>query len=226
MDASQAIAIRNRISGLLVKRARLKAGRSQRECAEYLGCSPFMFGQYERGERGLSLPQLEALARYFDVPLQSLWDDNYSPAEPQKAEDLPIAQLLLLRRKELAIRFRQCRLEAGLTQAKVGQLLGRSAYVVAQYERGARDVPLSEFEILVESCGHRLADFLDEETIPLGTAEQERLTLSRLNELPPDVRQFVLKPTNVPYLRIAMLLSTLKTRDLRQIAELILDITY
>ncbi len=226
MDASQAIAIRNRISGLLVKRARLQAGKSQRECAEYLGCSPFMFGQYERGERGLSLPQLEALAHYFDVPLQSLWDDNYSPPEPQETEDLPIAQLLLLRRKELAVRFRQCRHMADLTQGEVGQILGRSAYIISQYERGARDIPLSELEILVERCGHRLADFLDEETIPLGAAGQERLALSRLNELPPDVREFVLKPTNMLYLRIAMLLSSLKTQSLRQIAEMILDITY
>ena len=64
MDSSQTIAIRNRIIGILVKRARLGAGKSQRECGEFLGCSPFVFSQYERGRKGMSLPQLEALA-YF-----------------------------------------------------------------------------------------------------------------------------------------------------------------
>jgi len=226
MVASQAIAIRNRISGILVRQARLKAAKSQRECAEYLGCSPFMFGQYEQGQRGLSLPQLEALAHFFDVPLESLWDESYTLPEPEQEQDLPITQLMLLRRKELAIRFRQCRRAAELTQEQMGQILGRSAYIVSQYERGTRDIPLSEMEIAVEQCGRHLVDFLDEATIPLGHAEQDRQTLVRLNELPPDVREFVLKPTNMLYLRIAMLLSSLKTQNLRQIAEMILDITY
>jgi hypothetical protein len=40
------------------------------------------------------------------------------------------------------------------------------------------------------------------------------------------VREFVLKPTNSLYLRIAMLLSDLKADHLRSIAETLLDITY
>jgi hypothetical protein len=50
--------------------------------------------------------------------------------------------------------------------------------------------------------------------------------LVQLNELPPDVRDFVLSPTNALYLRIAMLLSAMKADSLRQIAETLLDITY
>ena len=84
-DSVQAIAIRNRIIGALVKRARLKAGISQRECAQLLGCSPFAFGQYERGHWGLSLSQLEVLARPFKVPLANLWDDkSVPPDEPME----------------------------------------------------------------------------------------------------------------------------------------------
>ena len=47
-----------------------------------------------------------------------------------------------------------------------------------------------------------------------------------LEELPPDVRDFALKPTNALYLRIAMQLSAMKADPLRQIAETLLDITY
>jgi hypothetical protein len=50
--------------------------------------------------------------------------------------------------------------------------------------------------------------------------------LARLEELPPDVRDFCLKPTNALYLRIAMQLSVMKADHLRQIAETLLDITY
>jgi len=226
MKAPQAISIRNRIVGILVKRTRLKAGKSQRECADFLGCGPSTFSLYERGQQGLSLPQLEALAYLFSVPVASLWDDGYAPPEESPTEPLPLTQMLLLRRKILAVQFRQCRQVAGLTQRDMGRLLGCSAYMISQYERGQRDIPLAQLEMATGQCGRSLTDFLDEQTIPLSQAEQERLALGRLNELPADVRDFVLKPTNTLYLRIAMLLSTMKANSLRQIAEIILDITY
>lgn len=226
MDVSQEIAIRNKIIGLLVKRARLKVRKSQRECAEFLGCSTFMFGQYEHGRRGLSLPQLEALAYLFDVPPPSLWNEEYESPYEQEEDPLPVAQLLLLRRKMLAIKIRQCRQDAGLPQREVGEVLGCSAQMVSQYEWSKRDIPLAELEVIADRCGQTLADFLDEQTIPLGQAEQNRQALALLNELPPDVREFVLKPTNALYLRIALLLSSMKADSLRQIAEMLLDITY
>ncbi len=226
MDSSQTIAIRNRIIGILVKRARLGAGKSQRECGEFLGCSPFVFSQYERGRKGMSLPQLEALAYFLDVPAASLWDEASPEPDDPSAVTLPMEQMLLLRRKILAVQFRQCRLKAGLTQKELGELLVCSANMISQYERGKREIPLAELEIAAEQCGQRLDSFLDDETIPLGRVQRDRLTLAQLNELPPDVRDFVLRPTNALYLRIAMLLSAMKVDSLRQIAETILDITY
>ena len=226
MGTPQTIAIRNRIIGILVKRARTSAGKDQRECAEFLGCSPYAYAQYERGAQGLSLPQLEALAYFLNVPVDSLWDDAVAPPEEVQEESLPLDQILLLRRKMLAVKFRQCRQAADLSQGEMGELLGCSAHVVSQYEHGVRDIPLAELELAAERCGHSPAEFMDEETIPLAQAEQQRRLIARLEELPPDVRDFVLKPTNALYLRIAMLLSAMKADQLRQIAENLLDITY
>lgn len=226
MEASQAMAIRHKIVGILVKRARMKAGKSQQECADLLGFSSSTYRQYEQGKRGLSLPQLEALAYFLDVPLASLWDDGYTPPDKARDEPLPLSQIMELRRKILAVRFRQCRQAAGFSQRELGELLGCSAYMVSQYEKGGREIPLAELEAVAEQCGVSLSDFVDTETLPLGEAEQQRQALAQLHELSPDVRDFVLKPTNALYLRIAMLLSTMKADDLRQIAETLLDITY
>jgi transcriptional regulator with XRE-family HTH domain len=226
MDAVQQISIRNKIIGILIKRTRLNAGKSQRVCADLLGCSPFTFGQYERGRRGLSLPQLEALAYLFDVPVENLLNDNQAPPAGPREESLPMDQIMMLRRKMLAVQFRKCRQIAGLSQREIAGLVGCSARTISLYERGQRDIPLAELEIVARQCGQQLADFLDEQTAPLGQAEQERQILAHLNELPPDVRDFVLKPSNALYLRVAMLLSAMKADSLRQIAETILDITY
>jgi transcriptional regulator with XRE-family HTH domain len=222
-DSMQAIAIRNRIIGTLVKRARLKAGRSQRECADLLGCSPFAYTQYEQGRWGLSLSQLETLAGLFKVPLANLWNDSSIPPDEPVEDVATIQQAMLLRRKMLAVQFRQCRRTGGLTQKQMGQLLGRSTGIIGRYERGERDIPLAELEVAAQRCGKALADFEDQTVEP--SQGEVRLQSLDLSELAPDVREFVLKPTNALYLRIAMLLSSMKADSLRQIAETLLDIT-
>jgi len=106
MDVSQAITIRNKIIGLLVKRARLRAGTSQKECAELCGCSASTFSKYEQGLLGLSLPQLEALSYFLDVPLASLWDEGYEMPQEVEHEPVPVAQMMQIRQKMLAVQFR------------------------------------------------------------------------------------------------------------------------
>jgi transcriptional regulator with XRE-family HTH domain len=225
MEASQAIAIRNKIVGILVRRARLRAGKSQRECAEFLGTSPHTFAKYEQGQ-GISLPHLEGLAYFLEVPLITLWDENQTLPAEEADDPVPMASMIKLRTKMLAVQFRQCRQAAGLNRQQMADLLGCSAYRLSQYEAGRRDIPLAELEMAAEQCGQSLADLCDDEIVPLGRAELQRQFAARLDELPPDLRDFVLKPTNTLYLRIAMLLSSMKADSLRQIAETLLDITY
>lgn len=226
MEASQTIAIRNKIIGILVKRARMKADKSQQECAQLLDCAPSAYRRYEQGKRGFSLPQLESLALLFDVPVASLWDDGYALPERAEAEPLPLDEIMLLRRKMLAVRLRQVRQSAGLSMREMGKALDCSPYMVSQYEQGAREIPLAELEMAAQQCGQTMADFLDVEEIPLSPAEQRQRMLERLDELSPDMRDFILNPTNTLYLRIAMLASSLSVDQLRKIAETLLDITY
>ena len=226
MEASQAIHIRNKILGILVKRARLRAGKSQRECAEFLGIGLALFAAHEQGRQGFSLPHLETLAYFLDVPLASLWDEDFELPEARAPEAVPITVMMQLRTRILAVQFRQCRDSAGLSQQELAEMLGCTAYKIFQYEAGRREIPLAELEIVAEQCGQSMADLCDEEIVPLGRAELQRQFAARLDELPADVRDFVLKPTNTLYLRIAMLLSSMKADSLRQIAETLLDITY
>ncbi len=226
METSQTIAIRNKIIGVLVKRARVDAGKSQQECALVLDCAPSAYRRYEQGKKGFSLPQLESLALLFDVPVASLRDDAYPFPETTEADPLPLDEIMLLRRKMLAVRLRQIRQDAGLSMREMGKALDCSPYMISQYEHGAREIPLAELEAATERCGLTMAEFLDADEIPLSPAEQRRQMLERLDELPPEMRSFIINPTNTLYLRIAMLASSLHADQLRKIAETLLDITY
>jgi transcriptional regulator with XRE-family HTH domain len=226
MDVSQAVDIRNEIIGTLVKRARLDAGKTQRDCAEVLGCSPSTFSYYERGHKGLALPEIEALAFFFDVPPKALLDDSQALAQDEEEEPLPLSQLMQIRQRILAVQLRQCREDAGLTQEEMADLLDISSYRVSQYESAERQIPLAELEIAAEQCGRSRQDFVDEGSLPMGRAERNRLVLARLGKLSPEVREFVLQPANLLYLRIAQLLSEMKVDSVREIAETLLDITH
>ena len=226
MEASQAIAIRNKIIGVLVKRARVNAGKSQQECAQTLDCAPSAYRRLEQGKKGFSLPQLESLALLFDVPVASLWDDKHPVPAQMEVEPFPLDEIMLLRRKILAVRLRQVRQTAGLSMREMGKALDCSPYMISQYEQGAREIPLSELELAAERCGQTMVEFMDEDEVPLSPAEQRRRLLERLDELPPDMRDFITNPTNMLYLRIAMLASSLNADQLRKIAETLLDITY
>ncbi len=226
MGVPQAVDIRNKIIGTLVRQARLNAGKTQRECAEILGCSPSTFSYYERGHKGLALPEIEALACFLDVPLQALLDSSQAQAQEQEEEPPPLSRLMQVRQKILAVQFRKCREEAGFSQEQMANLLDVSSYRVSQYEAAGRQIPLAELEIAAEHCGRTLLNFVDEGNLPVGRAERDRRMMARLNELSPEVREFVLKPANRPYLRIALSLSAIKTDSLREIAETLLDVTH
>ena len=67
---------------------------------------------YNRQERG---EQTESLALLFDVPVASLWDDGHQLPEEVTVAPPSIDQIMVLRRKMLAIRLRQVRQAAGLS---------------------------------------------------------------------------------------------------------------
>jgi transcriptional regulator with XRE-family HTH domain len=68
--------IRRKIIGVLLRQARLEAGKSQKQCAEALSCSAGRISQYERGQRDIPLPELEALADFLDAPITHFLEEQ------------------------------------------------------------------------------------------------------------------------------------------------------
>ncbi len=79
------LALRHRIIGLTLRQARERAGKSIREVAAFLGCTPRRVRAYESGERPIPLLELERLCLYLGVPLSDFYDT-----------DSPVGQSILL----------------------------------------------------------------------------------------------------------------------------------
>jgi len=225
MYTREAMAIRSKIIGVLLRNARIKAGKSRKDCAAVLDCSPDTISQFEYGRKDITLPQLEVLAYFLGLPITYFWDKDAIPEEEEM--ERPVNEIMTIRRKIIGVLLRQARLDAGKSQRQCAEALSCSAERISQYERGQRGIPLPELEALADFLDVPITYFLDEQTTPLSReAPKEVRGAETFAELPPDVRDFVSNPTNALYIRIAMKLGTLSVDVLRQIAETLLDITF
>lgn len=215
--------LRQKIVGVLLKKARLEVGKSLKETAEMLGCSPDRLSQYESGEKAPSLPEVEMLARFFSVPLEDLLDETRQQEAPPP---LPPTEVISLRNKIIGLQLRQARYETGLSQKELAEKLDCPPGRLSEYELGKRSIPLPELEIIVEALGLRLTNLVDTDLGPHSPQARQQRQLERLAEVPEHIQDFILNPVNALYIEMAMKVSSLPVGTLRQIAEGLLDITY
>ncbi len=224
MPQKEAWILRQKITGVLLRQARQDAGKTLKECGRVLGLSSSAMSAIEHDKRAISLPEVEMLAYYLGTPLNRLLNGG-SPPDQKYAEELPGEELLALRQRIVGAVLRQVRLEQNLSQAELAKRVGVSKSRLSQYELGERPIPVVELEAMCEILERPLTHFLDEGIGPIGEKQRQDREWKLFLELPPDVRDFVLEPTNISYLQLAMSLSGVPADGLRDIAASLLDIT-
>lgn len=224
MPQNEVWTIRQKITGVLLRQARLDTGKSLKECGEVLGLSSSAFSAIEHGRRAISLPELEMLAYYLGVPLEQLLNGS-SESQQTPIEALPSNELLALRHRIIGALLRQSRVDQDLSQAELAKTVGVSKRRLSQYELGEKPIPLVELETMAEVLEIPIAHFLDEGVGPIGEQQQIEREWQQFVKLPPEVRTFVLEPTNLGYLQLAISLSAASADRLRDIAASLLDIT-
>jgi transcriptional regulator with XRE-family HTH domain len=213
---------RAKILGVLIRDARLYAGRSVEDCAELLHISPEQFLEAELGERVFSLPDLEALAMYLDVSLDHFWGDQVIGRKRRT----DYTKFMARQNERIGRLLREAREKEGRTHVDLAHEIKVSPQKIAAYETGAEPVPLLDLDRLARYLGHSLNHFIDDTDGLLADHEVAQKMKQRLDDLPPEVRAFVAEPINLSYLEIAMRLSRMNVKELRTVAENILNITF
>jgi transcriptional regulator with XRE-family HTH domain len=225
MPNQEVIELRNRILGVLIQNARSRTRMSRRECAAAIGVSPDRFEDYETAQRSISLPELELLSRFLEIPLQS-FRSNEALSEAVKQVELPDPDsYLMLRHRVVGARLRQARNDAGRTQKDLAEILGCSASTISDYEYGRNPVSMAELEVLGRALNVPIEFFLDYDS-KVGKWHLLQEQFEQFTELSPELLEFILRPINESYLEIAMKLSRMPAGTLRMIAEGLLEITY
>jgi transcriptional regulator with XRE-family HTH domain len=219
-----AVTIRRKKLGVLIRNARRESGRSPEECAQAIKASPDDFEGYEMGERAPSLPEIEALAFYLNLPLEYFLGQEKPVMAKPSASIQDLERLRALRNRMIGAKLRQARNQAELSLEELAEHAGIPNGDLGSYELGEQPIPLPELEALARTMDRPLADFLDNRG-PIGEWRRQQRLMQQIADLPVELQDFVSKPINRPYLEIAQRLSQMSVDKLRAVAEGLLEIT-
>jgi transcriptional regulator with XRE-family HTH domain len=218
MSHDQAIQLRAKIIGVLLRDARLAAGKSLKQVGQVIGLSGGTISAVERGANALSLPELELLAFYLGIPITRFWSEEVVSQDAHPTENLEIGNLLLLRQRTVAAMLRQGRSEKTLSQKELAQRTGISPSRIRRYERGETPVPLPELETLAASLGYSLEDFADSSG-PVGEWITQKRAEKQFDELPRHLKEFIANPDNQAYIEFAERMSSISVERLKALAD-------
>jgi transcriptional regulator with XRE-family HTH domain len=215
--------IRGKMVGVLLRDARLNARRTLEECARLLNVPSSQIETWEYGDSVPSLPQLELLAYYLNVPVSHFWGlETLNSSGNLEEKSQP--EYLTLRNRMVGALLRQAREAAGVTIDDLAELCGLSASKISEYELGEAAPPIHELSVLASGVDKNLNYFL-ESTSQIGELLTRLEDWKHFSELPDDVREFAADPINIGFIHIAVMLSRMPTNQLREVGASILDIT-
>jgi len=221
----QALTLRSKIIGSMIRDARQHRERSIKDCAETIGIAIETFEAYENGTSSPSLPELEGLAYYLEVPLENFFQGaSISAAESQRK--MPeMKKLVGLRQRMIGAILRQARIEADVSLEKLSDYMLVDTALLEEYELGQEPIPLPHLEVLSGALSRSIREFQDKHG-PVGVWITEQQAIQDFKTMPPELQEFVSKPINRPYLDLAVRLSEMSVDRLRSVAEGLLEITY
>jgi transcriptional regulator with XRE-family HTH domain len=211
--------------GKLIHEARRKTNLKAEDCAQAIGVSTEQFKAYERGENPISLPELEAVAYFLDVPIEHFWARETAALGGTYRVISGLEKLIPLRNRMIGAMLRQARLEAGMSLETLAMNTEIEEARLEAYELGEEAVPLPELEALSGMLQRSIREFQDHHG-PVGIWNAQQRALNSFLQLPLEMQLFIAKPVNRPYLDLAARLSDMSVEKLRAVAEGLLEITY
>lgn len=222
-DFAEAYRLRAKMMGVLLRDARTSAARTIDDCARLLHVTSQQMESWEFGDDSPSLPQLELLAYYLDVPVSHFWGMQTSTINRAESDHIQ-PEYISLRNRMIGALLRQARDEVKLTLDQVSEQTHIDVNTLTAYELGDYPAPMPILLTLSDIYRKTLSYFL-ETSGQIGELLALREAWKHFMQLPEDVRAFAANPLNIGFIHIAVLLSQMPADRLRQVGASILDIT-
>jgi len=224
MDLNARISLRTKKLALLMRDMRQDRRRSMEECALAMGVSLEQYRDYEEARSSPSLPELELLVYFLELPIQHLWSDKTISEKATSSETPDFLKVKAVRQRMIGALLRREREKANLTIPQLAQQTGLNPSELQEFELGERTLTLPMLEGIAYSIDSRLDTFIDQSG-PVGAWLASQRSIQKFSELPREIQDFVCQPVNRPYLDLAIKMSEMSKDRLRSVAEGLLDIT-
>lgn len=217
--------IRTKKLGVLIKDARIASGKTIEDCAAVISVDSYRILAFEAGEASPSLPELEALSFFMDIPLVHFWGNESRSGDHQElVAASKLKRLAPLRKKIVGVLLKKARTEANISPSDLAESMGINSEQLNAYEYGEDSIPIPVLEGLASALNVPIEYFWDQNGI-VGQWTKQQQNLQQFTQLSPEMQDFVTRPVNVPYLEMAQRLSAMSVEKLRALAEGLLDIT-
>jgi len=191
--------LRNRMLGIQIKKNRYQQNQSVEQLAQVCEITPSDLETYENGQTPIPLPLFLKISEVLHLPYERIQPaESISPVEIEVPPVVQPDEILQQLVPEPTMATESDFVEPPITQSDANPI-----------PQGPEPVVLNE-------------------TIPVLTEENIPSLQSLIEEFPgisDELREFITKPVNVPYLELAMRLSRMDAKKLRDIAESLLEIT-
>ena len=186
----QLFQIRTRKLGLLISDARKSNRRTVEETAKAIGVTESELLAYEKGSSAPSLPVLENLAFFLNVPIDHFWSNTSLSELPEEDTIKQKERLRRLRNRIIGASIRMHRNQLNFSLHEVSAATSISEELLAKYELGEESVPLPELELIAKTCDARIEEFFDKKG-PIGEWRAKQIAQNQFQELPEEIRDFV-----------------------------------
>jgi len=224
IDPVEVEAIRARITGVLVRDARVAKGFSTEHLAQLMYVTNDTIISWEFGQRSPSLPQLELLAYWLEVPVSHFISGTETLVNQLGERQLDQYEYQKIRDHMIGTQVRLLRQERGFTVEYLAQQTDIELETLQAYEYGNTTIPMTHLAVLASALRVNVTQFLEGNN-RVGSFLQAHELFDEFLKMNPEVRDFISQPANQQYIELAMKLAEMDTQKMRLLAEMLLEIT-
>lgn len=211
--------------GVLLIDAREKTKKTVGDCAKVLHMDPSAYVAIEHGNETITLPQLEVLSYFFRLPVTYFFTDKLLSSQIPYEDEKEYTQAMIIRDKTIATKIIIRRQELGFSVEEMARKLGTDVETIEKVESGNYNIPLVLLEQIAFVLDYRMKELFARKG-NVGKWNQQQDMHKTYERIPEEIQVFISNPSNEPYLRLAMHLSSMSAEKLRAIAEGLLEITF
>lgn len=204
-----------------IRRIRKAKQRSIHDCASILNISIEHYLRFEDGTAPLSLPEIEVLAQFFDVPFRSIFDHSNLESHSTKLSGATKSHYISLRHKMIQAKFNLLRDQAGFSLEHVQLKTGIPQEALQAFDTGKSPIPINNLIKIADCFGKSIGYFFETELLVKDRNESQNLNKPKW--MPEYPENEIRDQYEDSYGQIIQALKQIPKEDQARIAKLLLN---